>query len=124
MVRRGRPVMCVETGRVFNTAKEAAQHLGLAPSVVSRVLSGYARTAGGYHWEYIDTEEEGKPVAKPRSAPTMTIHEVQREARRRSQETGRYVRYADIQKEETLLMLRRQAAREKVRKRKECAADG
>ena len=116
---KGRPVMCIETGRVFNTSKEAAQWLGMSPSCVAQVLNGYSKTAGGYHWEYVDEQKVEKTVAKPRSAPTMTIHEMQQEAARRTRETGNYVRYADLQKEETLLMLRRQAAREKVKKRKE-----
>ena len=115
MVRKGKPVMCVETGRVFDSAKEAALWLGTNPSCVSQVLNGYAKSAGGYHWEYVDVEKEEKTVAKPRSRPTMSITQVQREAERRTRETGRMVRYADIQKEETLLMLRRQAARAKVR---------
>lgn len=118
---KGRPVMCIETGRVFNTSKEAALWLGTNPSCVSQVLNGYAKSAGGYRWEYVDEEKVEKTVLKPRSRPTMTIYEVQEEARRRTSATGNYVRYADIQKEETLLMLRRQAAREKVKKRKEGA---
>jgi hypothetical protein len=119
MARKGKPVMCIETGRVFGTAKEAAQWLGTNPSCVSSVLVGYSKTAGGYRWEYVDVEKEEKTVAKPRSRPTMTISEMQREAERRTRETGRFTRYADLQKEETLLMLRRQAARETLKKRKE-----
>lgn len=114
---KGRPVMCIETGKVFNTSKEAAQWLGTNPSCVSQVLNGYAKTAGGYRWEYVDEEKVEQSVLKPRSRPTMTIYEVQEEAERRTRETGRYTRYADIQKEETLLMLRRQAALEKLKKR-------
>lgn len=119
MARKGKPVMCIETGRVFNTAKAAAQWLGTNPSCVSQVLNGYAKSAGGYRWEYVDEDAEEKTVAKPRSRPTMTIYEVQEEARRRTEKTGQYHRYAHIQKEETLLMLRRQAARETLKKKKE-----
>lgn len=35
-----------------------------------------------------------------------TVQEVQEEARRRTEETGRYTRYAHIQKEETLRLLK------------------
>ena len=116
--RPGRPVMCIETGRVFNSAKEAGQWAGVAPSTITQVLNGYAKSAGGYRWEFVYAEKEEKTVARPRSAPTMSITQVQREAERRSKIAGRMVRYADIQKEETLLMLRRLAAREKVKKGK------
>ena len=116
--RPGRPVMCIETGRVFSSAKEAGQWAGVSSSTIHNALNGYIESAGGYSWEFVDAEKEEKTVLRPRSAPTMSITQVQREAERRSKEAGRMVRYADIQKEETLLMLRRQAAREKVKKRK------
>lgn len=117
--RPGRPIMCVETGRVFESVTEAAEWLGLNASCVSRVLAGYTKTAGGYRWEYIDTEESApKKQDKPRSAPAMTITEVQEEARRRTEETGRYTRYADIQKEETVLMLRRQSALDRLKQKR------
>lgn len=119
--RKGRPVMCVETGQVFESLKEAAEWLGMGASCVAQVVGGYAKTAGGYRWEYIDTEEDApkrSTVDKPKSAPGMTIYEVQEEAARRTKKTGRYHRYADIQKEETLLMLRRTAALDKLKKKR------
>ena len=118
--RSGRPVMCVETGRVFESVTEAAKWLGVHLSCVSQVLAGYTKTAGGYRWEYIDTVESApKKQDKPRSAPAMTISQVQEEARRRTEETGRYTDYADIQKEETILMIRRQSALDRLKRKKE-----
>lgn len=49
---RARAVLCVETGIVFATIKDAAVCVGVAPSVVNRVLHGHRKTAGGYHWRY------------------------------------------------------------------------
>ncbi len=109
-------VMCVETGRVYDSIKLAGARLGIQPQNISIAARGKSKTAGGYHWEYVEIEKEEKTVVKPRSAPTMTITEVQQEAERRTKKTGRLVRYADIQKEETLLMLRRQAARDKLKR--------
>lgn len=117
-------VMCVETGRVYESIKLAGARLGIQPQNISIAARGKSKTAGGFHWEYVDPEAEEKTLAKPRSAPTMSITQVQREAERRTRETGRMVRYADIQKEETLLMLRRQAARAQVKQRKGCVANG
>ena len=111
--------MCVETGQVFNTSKEAAQWLNVVPSTLSQVLNGYANTAGGYHWIFLNSEKEEPVVVRPRSRPSMTIREVQLEAERRTRETGRLVRYADIQKEETMRLMKLQEVLAARKKRKE-----
>lgn len=55
---KARKVLCVETGEVFNTIKEAAQKYGLSPQKISLVCIGtYGRTkTGGLHWEYADRD--------------------------------------------------------------------
>ena len=103
-----RPVRCVETGEVFESIAAAAERIGMYQSSVSQAVRGVAETAGGYHWEYepkedVVTYDPPKPTKK-RHRPIKTIEEVQKEAARRSQETGRRIRYAHIQIEETLQM--------------------
>lgn len=54
--RRGRvPIICVETGKVYATIKEAGQDTGVCTKTISKVLHnrGYY-TAGGYHWKTIE----------------------------------------------------------------------
>lgn len=101
-----RPVICVETGETFGSIKEAAEHICLSANAVGMAIRGACPTAGGYHWEYApkeDLEEYVPPKpTKKRSGPIKTIEQVQKEAERRSKETGRRIRYAHIQKEETL----------------------
>ena len=48
--REGR-VRIVETGEVFTNANQAAEHLGLNRSNISKVLAGTYRTAKGYTFE-------------------------------------------------------------------------
>lgn len=103
-----RPVVCVETGRVFESISQAANFMGAYQSNISAALRGESVTACGYHWEYVGSEKKEKLTARPRSAPSMTIEEVQAEAERRTRETGRYTRYAHIQVEETLALARNQ----------------
>ena len=53
---RAKKVVCVETGEVFNTIKEAAKKHKLSPQKISSVCAGAygRRTTGGLHWEYAD----------------------------------------------------------------------
>lgn len=104
-----RPIICTDTGRVFSNNTAASIALGIPASSISKCLSGEYKRAGGLRWEYAHPEKPDPPKPpKPPQKDTrrMTIYEVQEEAERRTKETGRFVRYADIQKEETLQMIK------------------
>lgn len=128
---RTRRVLCVETGQVFNSMVEAGEFVGVPGACISAAVRGKTGTSAGYHWKYAPDDlqstsgwktvpvrrKRGRPrktdevdlppkVERPRSKPSMTIYAVQEEARRRTEQTGRYVRYKDIQIEETLAMIR------------------
>ena len=116
-----KPVLCVETGQVFDSVKAAAEWVGLSNNAVSMAARGECPTAGGYHWEYApeeDVEAYDRPAPSPRRSPKKTIRDVQEEARRRTEETGRPVRYADLQKEETLEMIKRRAGLERLKRQR------
>lgn len=49
-----RKVRCVETGEIFSSIKDAAEHYGLNLPNISAVLAGRKKSCGGYHWEYVD----------------------------------------------------------------------
>lgn len=57
---RRRAVMCIETGQVFETVKEAQDTLHL---FIQNVLNGKQSHAGGYHFKYLDEEA---PVFSPK----------------------------------------------------------
>lgn len=46
--------ICVETGVIYNSVKEAANSINVNCSGISKVCRGKQKTAGGYHWQYID----------------------------------------------------------------------
>jgi len=47
-------VKCVETGVIYNTAKNAAESVGLKYSTtILKAAKGYRRKAGGYSWELV-----------------------------------------------------------------------
>ncbi len=47
-------IVCVETGKVFETVKEAAAWAGVQKAAIHRACNGIARSAGGYHWFYLE----------------------------------------------------------------------
>lgn len=49
-------VKCLNTGEVFNSAKEAAQHLGLVHGSITRVCRGERPSIKGYKFEYIEKD--------------------------------------------------------------------
>ena len=54
-----RKVICIETGQVFNSIKEAGEYVGVAnPTNISTCCTGKCKTIGGYHWAYYGCSEE------------------------------------------------------------------
>lgn len=58
---RGRRVVCLETGAVFESMKEAAVAVGANSGGISLCINGGALTAKGYHWVL---EGDGRTVAQ------------------------------------------------------------
>jgi hypothetical protein len=50
---RGKKVVCVETGQVFPTAKEAGHHVQCTHKNISAVCNGKRKTCGGLHWKWL-----------------------------------------------------------------------
>lgn len=49
-----RRVICLETGEVFKSGRDAASKLGLCRSKVSNVCHGKRKTTGGYHFKFVE----------------------------------------------------------------------
>lgn len=49
----GKPVMCVETKKIYRTAHEAGRDLNINFSAICKCARGQAKHAGGYHWIYL-----------------------------------------------------------------------
>lgn len=50
------PVVCVESGEVFNSIHDACRKYNLSPPNVCNCCKGKKKTAGGFHWNYYDRE--------------------------------------------------------------------
>lgn len=53
-------IKCCETGEIFESQREAARKMDLHYQSINGVLKGRYRSAGGYHFEYIEKEENNK----------------------------------------------------------------
>lgn len=53
---RAKRVLCVETNVVYPCVKDAYRETGIHFSSISRCCRGVGKTAGGYHWKYVDEE--------------------------------------------------------------------
>lgn len=51
---RGKKIVCVETGEIFNSQREAAEKMHLDQGNISRVCRGLLNTCGGYHWKFLE----------------------------------------------------------------------
>lgn len=50
-----RKVMNVDTGEIYNNSMSAAKALGIkSAGNIRSCCNGYQKTAGGYHWKYIN----------------------------------------------------------------------
>ena len=47
-------VLCVETGVIYPSVRQAERETGLTQSGIWKCCTGKGKTCGGYHWEYVD----------------------------------------------------------------------
>lgn len=51
--KRKKPVRCLETNQIFESASAAAKAMGISRSSISFCCEGKANIGGGYHWEFV-----------------------------------------------------------------------
>lgn len=47
------PVVCIETGIVYDSRAMAARETGACPSAIKKCCDGIGRSSGGYTWKYL-----------------------------------------------------------------------
>lgn len=48
-----RKILCVDTGIIYESTKEATRQTGIHNYAIRRVCYGQRKTAGGYRWQYV-----------------------------------------------------------------------
>lgn len=51
--KHGRPIKCLETGAVYNSAAEASRETGIPRTSITGCVNGEKTHAGGFHWEFV-----------------------------------------------------------------------
>lgn len=74
------PIICVETGEVFESIKIAAEHFGIQKQNISAMLNGRSTTAGGLRFKYADGLSHKIVVKKVQCLETGEIFENSRAA--------------------------------------------
>ena len=59
-IHNNRPIICIETGTIYESSCEASRKLKINQSNISACCLGKRKIAGGYHWKYINEREENK----------------------------------------------------------------
>ena len=49
---QSKKVICIETGEIFDSIKDAYRKTGISDSHISMVCNGKLKTTGGYHWKF------------------------------------------------------------------------
>lgn len=52
--RTRKKVKCIETGQIFDSVRKACEWAEITGGIVE-CCKGKGKTAGGYHWEYVDS---------------------------------------------------------------------
>lgn len=50
---QSKKVLCVETGEIFDSAREAERKTGINNGNIGKVCLGKRKTSGGYHWRFV-----------------------------------------------------------------------
>jgi len=56
-ISRGHKVKCLETGKIYNSMREAERETGCPHTHISECVRGIAKQCNGFHWEYADIDE-------------------------------------------------------------------
>ena len=80
-----KPIICIDTGEIFDSVKSAAVSVGVAPSCISGVLNGRWKTAGGYRWAYLNpddkvSEETSKKLGKANCGRKQSAEQIEKRA--------------------------------------------
>lgn len=67
------PVMCVETGMIYESIQEAGRKTGIDASKIGACCRGIYDTTRGYHWQYLDESKRRSAKLKGRGKRILCV---------------------------------------------------
>ena len=52
-----KPIICIETGEIYESARDAFRITGIHYGCISSVLNGKAKHAGGFTWRFLENDK-------------------------------------------------------------------
>lgn len=92
---KGAEVLCIETGEIFISFKEASRVTGIASNLIGSCCRGDKKSAGGLHWSYTQGEgcnKVGKKCKKVLCVDTGVIYNSARDAYKHTKIPSAYIR--------------------------------
>ncbi|MBQ9479747.1 MAG: GIY-YIG nuclease family protein [Selenomonadaceae bacterium] len=71
--QKKRPILCIETGKSYESIAEAARQTGLLASTLSEVCNGKIKTFGGFNFVFADTPEDERQIFVPNNRRVLCI---------------------------------------------------
>lgn len=68
-----RAVVCVETNEIFETMAAAAKCKNVGHPTITRACKNPGRTAGGYHWRFVDEPTTETSAAATKKRPVVCV---------------------------------------------------
>ena len=80
-----KPIICIDTGEIFDSVKSAAASVGVTHSCISMALTGSIKMAGGYRWAYLNpedkfSEERRKNLWRANRGKKQSVEDVEKRA--------------------------------------------
>lgn len=63
---QSRPVMCIETGIIYKSTREAERQTEIKHQNIGQACNGKYKTAGGYHWRYYNNYNKSEQIGGER----------------------------------------------------------
>ena len=52
--RIGKTILCIETGKIYHSTREAATDVGVTSNGIVKCCNGKRNICAGYHWRYLE----------------------------------------------------------------------
>ena len=70
--KQSRPIVCVETGKIYPSCIEAAEDIGVTYAFINNVVNGRKSTARGLHFESLDSKIKEKASERKQKRQEIT----------------------------------------------------